>query len=98
LSNLRQFPFDKIKIDRSFVSDLASKKDSRAIIRAVVYLASSLGKETTGEGVETQGEVDYLKRVGCTEAQGYFFGKAVAANEVYALLKLQAVQVKASAA
>jgi diguanylate cyclase (GGDEF)-like protein len=98
LSNLRQFPFDKIKIDRSFVRDLASKKDSRAIIRAVVQLASSMGKETTGEGVETQGEVDYLKRVGCTEAQGYLFGKAVPAKEVYALLKLQAVQVEASAA
>jgi EAL domain-containing protein (putative c-di-GMP-specific phosphodiesterase class I) len=91
LSNLRQFPFDKIKIDRSFVSDLASKKDSRAIIRAVVDLASSLGKDTTGEGVETQGEVDYLKRVGCTEAQGYLFGKAMPAKEVYDLLKLQAV-------
>jgi EAL domain-containing protein (putative c-di-GMP-specific phosphodiesterase class I) len=98
LSNLRQFPFDKIKIDRSFVSDLASKKDSRAIIRAVVDLASSLGKDTTGEGVETQGEVDYLKRVGCTEAQGYLFGKAMPAKEVYALLKLQAVQVEAAAA
>jgi EAL domain-containing protein (putative c-di-GMP-specific phosphodiesterase class I) len=63
-----------------------------------VDLASSLGKETTGEGVETQGEVDYLKRVGCTEAQGYLFGKAVPAKEVSALLKLQAVQGKAAAA
>jgi diguanylate cyclase (GGDEF)-like protein len=98
LSNLSQFPFDKIKIDRSFVHDLASKKDSRAIIRAVVQLASSLGKATTGEGVETQGEVDYLKRVGCTEAQGYLFGKAVPAKEVYALLKLQGAPASASAA
>jgi diguanylate cyclase (GGDEF)-like protein len=98
LSNLRQFPFDKIKIDRSFVHDLASKKDSRAIIRAVVQLASSLGKATTGEGVETQGEVDYLKRVGCTEAQGYHFGKAMPAKEVYAFLKLQGAPARASAA
>ena len=86
LSYLRIFPFDKIKIDRVFVQGLPSKKDSRAIIRAVAQLASSLGMETTGEGVETKGELDFLKRVGCTEAQGYFFSKAVPAQEVYTLL------------
>ena len=72
LSYLRNFPFDKIKIDRVFVRGLSSKKDSRAIIRAIAQLASSLGMETTGEGVETKGELDFLKRVGCTEAQGFF--------------------------
>jgi predicted signal transduction protein with EAL and GGDEF domain len=89
LSYLRSFPFDKIKIDRVFVRGLSSKKDSRAIIRAVAQLASSLGMETTGEGVETKGELDFLKRVGCTEAQGYFFSKAVPAKEVYVLLRRQ---------
>ena len=89
LSYLRNFPFDKIKIDRVFVRGLSSKKDSRAIIRAVAQLASSLGMETTGEGVETKGELDFLKRVGCTEAQGFFFSKAVPAKEVYALLRRQ---------
>jgi EAL domain-containing protein (putative c-di-GMP-specific phosphodiesterase class I) len=86
LTTLRNYPFDKIKIDRSFVHDLLSKHDSRAIIQALVQLASSLGLKTTAEGVETQGEVDYLKRVGCTEAQGYFFSKAVPPKEVFALL------------
>jgi diguanylate cyclase (GGDEF)-like protein len=89
LSYLRNFPFDKIKIDRVFVRGLSSKKDSRAIIRAVAQLASSLGMETTGEGVETKGELDFLKRVGCTEAQGFFFSKAVPAKEVFALLRRQ---------
>src|SRR6185369_17529768 len=76
LSTLRTFPIDRIKIDRSFVHDLLSKNDSRAIIQAVVQLASSLGMKTTAEGVETQGESDYLRRAGCTEAQGFLFGKA----------------------
>jgi EAL domain-containing protein (putative c-di-GMP-specific phosphodiesterase class I) len=98
LSALRNLPFDKIKIDRCFVHDLLSKHDSRAIIQAVVQLASSLGIKTTAEGVETQGELDYLKRVGCTEAQGYLFGKGVPAKEVYDLLKLQRGDAKASAA
>jgi EAL domain-containing protein (putative c-di-GMP-specific phosphodiesterase class I) len=89
LSYLRSFPFDKIKIDRSFVSDLASNADSKAIIRAVTGLGSSLGITTTGEGVETQEELDYLKREGCTEAQGYFFSKPRPAQEVFQLLSEQ---------
>jgi len=77
LSYLRSFPFDKIKIDRSFVHNLSSSKDSMAIIRAVTGLGNSLGMMITGEGVETQEELDYLKREGCTEAQGYFFSKVM---------------------
>jgi diguanylate cyclase (GGDEF)-like protein len=98
LSALRNLPFDKIKIDRCFVHELLSKHDSRAIIQAVVQLASSLGIKTTAEGVETQGELDYLKRVGCTEAQGYFLSKPVPAKDVCALLKRQGMQAEASAA
>ena len=75
LSYLRSFPFDKIKIDQSFIRNLASNAESQAIVRAVAGLGNSLGMKTTGEGVETQEECDYLKRQGCTEAQGYFFGK-----------------------
>jgi EAL domain-containing protein (putative c-di-GMP-specific phosphodiesterase class I) len=73
LSYLRSFPFDKIKIDQSFVRDLASNVDSKAIIRAVTALGSSLGMTTIGEGVETQEQLEYLKQEGCTEGQGYFF-------------------------
>lgn len=97
LSYLRSFPFDKIKIDRSFVHDLSSNDDSMAIIRAVTGLGSSLGMKTTGEGVETREELDYLRREGCTEAQGYLFGKARPAKEVYDLLAAQALNAKAVA-
>jgi EAL domain-containing protein (putative c-di-GMP-specific phosphodiesterase class I) len=82
LSYLRSFPFDKIKIDGSFVHGLAQDPDSRAIVRAVASLGASLGMVTTGEGVETREEVDFLRREGCTEAQGYFFGKAMTASDV----------------
>jgi diguanylate cyclase (GGDEF)-like protein len=86
LSYLRSFPFDKIKIDQSFVHDLAANADSMAIIRAVTGLGTSLGMATTGEGVETREELDYLKREGCTEAQGYFFSKPKPAREIEAML------------
>jgi EAL domain-containing protein (putative c-di-GMP-specific phosphodiesterase class I) len=86
LSYLRSFPFDKIKIDRSFVHDLEQNEDSRAIVRAVTGLGTSLGISTTGEGVETRAEVDYLRGEGCTEAQGYFFSKPKPAGDVLAML------------
>ena len=89
LSYLQSFPFDKIKIDRSFVRNLASSADSKAIVRAVAGLGSSLGMSTTGEGVETQEELDYLKEEGCTEAQGYLLSKPRPANEVHELLSKQ---------
>ena len=98
LSTLRTFPIDRIKIDRSFVHDLLSKNDSRAIIQAVVQLASSLGMRTTAEGVETQGENDYLKRAGCTEAQGFLFGEAGPPKYVQALLRSAAREEKSSTA
>ena len=97
LSYLRSFPFDKIKIDRSFVHDLSSNKESRAIIRAVVGLGSSLGMSTTAEGIETREELDFMKRQGCTEAQGYFFSKPCPAKEAGALLAKQAGETKAVA-
>ena len=97
LSYLRSFPFDKIKIDRSFVHDLSSQMDCRAIISAVSQLAISLGIETTGEGVETQEEFDYLKRSGCTEGQGHFFSEARPAKDVYAMIAAAERQSKAVA-
>jgi diguanylate cyclase (GGDEF)-like protein len=87
LSYLRSFPFDKIKIDQSFVCDLSRNEDSMAIIRAVTGLGNSLGITTTGEGVETQIELDYLRREGCTEAQGYLFSKPLPAKDALALVK-----------
>jgi EAL domain-containing protein (putative c-di-GMP-specific phosphodiesterase class I) len=97
LSYLRSFPFDKIKIDQSFVHDLASNADSKAIIRAVTGLGSGLGMTTLGEGVETQEELEYLKREGCTEAQGYLFSKPRPAQDVFQLLSEQRLIAKAVA-
>jgi diguanylate cyclase (GGDEF)-like protein len=86
LSYLRSFPFDKIKIDRSFINDLGQREDSLAIIRAVTGLGSSLQIATTAEGVETQEQFDRLKREGCTQAQGFLFSAALPASELGPLL------------
>ncbi|CAN7329069.1 EAL domain-containing protein [Bradyrhizobium sp. LjRoot220] len=86
LSYLRSFPFDKIKIDRSFVSELATRDDSMAIVRAVTGLGKSLGIVTTAEGVETEAQFDLLRREGCTQAQGYLFSKPRPAADVQAML------------
>jgi diguanylate cyclase (GGDEF)-like protein len=71
LSYLRSFPFDKIKIDRSFVKDLSAEKDSRAIVSAVIGLGRSLGMTITAEGVETEAQLDLVRQQGCTEVQGF---------------------------
>jgi diguanylate cyclase (GGDEF)-like protein/PAS domain S-box-containing protein len=82
LSYLRSFPFDKIKIDRSFVEDVTSRNDSLAIVRAVTGLGRSLGIATTADGVETPAQLELLRREGCTQAQGYLFSKPRPASEV----------------
>jgi diguanylate cyclase (GGDEF)-like protein len=86
LSYLRSFPFDKIKIDRSFVSELATRTDSLAIIRAVTGLGKSLGIVTTAEGVETDAQLELLCREGCTQAQGYLISKPRPIAEVEHML------------
>ena len=86
LSYLRSFPFDKIKIDRSFVSELATRDDSMAIVRAVTGLGKSLGIVTTAEGVETDAQFELLRREGCTQAQGYLFSRPRPAAEVEKML------------
>lgn len=82
LSYLRSFPFDKIKIDRSFVNDLAHGDDAVAIVRAVASLASKLGMATTAEGVETEEQLARIRQEGCTEMQGYLFSPPRPAGEV----------------
>jgi diguanylate cyclase (GGDEF)-like protein len=74
LSYLRSFPFDKIKIDRTFVSDLAEGSEHVVIVQAVVSIARALGMRTTAEGVETAPQHQFLTALGCDEAQGYLFG------------------------
>ncbi len=75
LSYLRKFNFNKVKIDRSFVKSLDSSKDSRAIIRAVSGLCSTLGIDVTAEGVETESQLHTLREEGCTQVQGYLLGR-----------------------
>ena len=86
LSYLKRFPFDKIKIDRSFVSDIAEIDGSSAIVQAVVNIAASRHMTTTAEGVETQRQKERLRALGCTEMQGYLFSAAKPGPEVRQLL------------
>jgi diguanylate cyclase (GGDEF)-like protein len=86
LSYLRRFPFDRIKIDQSFVRELSSKRDCGAIVRAVAALSRELGMATTAEGVETREQLALLTSAGCTELQGYLFSPAVPSGEVAGLL------------
>jgi EAL domain-containing protein (putative c-di-GMP-specific phosphodiesterase class I) len=86
LSYLRKFPFDKIKIDQSFIRDLSGRSDSLAIVRAVTAMGTSLGIVTTAEGVETLEQFEQLKLEGCNEVQGYLFSPPRPASEVKELL------------
>ena len=87
LSYLRSFPFDKIKIDRSFVHGLRAQAYSQAIVRAIVSLGSSLGITITAEGIEDESDLACLKAEGCNEGQGYLFSKAQPQCEVLKLLE-----------
>jgi len=87
LSYLHSFPFDKIKIDRSFTRDLESKPDSAAIIRAVAGLGASLGMATTAEGVETPAQLEMVRSEGCTEVQGFVFSRPIVPAEIRGLLE-----------
>ena len=97
LGYLRSFPFDKIKIDQSFIQDLPGKEDSVAIVRAVVGLSSSLGITTTAEGVETKEQLASLTSEGCNEFQGFLFSRPRPAAEVERILSEQAPKTEAVA-
>ncbi len=95
LSYLRSFPFDKIKIDRSFIMELLEDADAGAVVRAITDLAGALGMETTAEGVEEVGQVEALRTHGCTNVQGYLFSKPVAASDALALINGEAMRAAA---
>ena len=95
LSYLRSFPFDKIKIDRSFVSELSTREDSMAIVRAVTGLGRSLGIATTAEGVENDTQLELLRREGCTQAQGYLFSAPRPARDVAMMLSKTGLRASA---
>jgi diguanylate cyclase (GGDEF)-like protein len=87
LSYLHSFPFNKIKIDQSFVRDLMTNKESMSIVRAVTGLGTSLGIKTTAEGVETLEQLNKLRAKGCTEGQGYFFSRPRPAKEIPSMIE-----------
>jgi diguanylate cyclase (GGDEF)-like protein len=82
LSYLRSFPFDKIKIDQSFVREMGTRADCLAIVNSVAHLANQLGMATTAEGVETAAQLKHVRAAGCTEAQGYYFGQPESGKEL----------------
>jgi EAL domain-containing protein (putative c-di-GMP-specific phosphodiesterase class I) len=86
LSYLLKFPFDKVKIDRSFMAGLGEGGNSDAIIRAVTGMCHDLGMETIAEGVETREQLAFLQQRQCTEVQGFLFSRAVPGAEVATLL------------
>ncbi|HVY13841.1 MAG TPA: EAL domain-containing protein [Rhodopila sp.] len=87
LSYLRRFPFDKIKIDRSFVCEMGTREDCAAIVMSIVTLANRLGITTTAEGVETHDQLLRVREAGCTEAQGYLFSQPMPLVEVLAFFR-----------
>jgi diguanylate cyclase (GGDEF)-like protein len=87
LSYLQRFPFDKIKIDRSFIRDITESGGSSSIVRAVVNIATERNMVTTAEGVETQQQLDLLRELGCNQMQGFLFSAARPAGEIQAMLR-----------
>jgi EAL domain-containing protein (putative c-di-GMP-specific phosphodiesterase class I) len=82
LSYLQRFPFDKIKIDRCFVNDIAEPEESSSIMQAVVNIAAARHMTTTAKGVETQQQMELLRALGCAEMQGYLFSPAKPAADI----------------
>lgn len=82
LSYLSSFPFDKIKIDRSFIRDLATSEDAAAVVELVVNLGRKLGIMTTAEGVETAEQMNSLQKIGCDQVQGFLFARPKKASEL----------------
>ena len=88
LSYLKRFPFDKIKIDRCFVSDISEVDASSSIVKAGVDIAAALNMTTTAEGVETEVQRERLRKLGCTEMQGYLFSAPKPGVEVRKLFEM----------
>ena len=86
LAYLQKLPIDVLKIDRSFVTDMDANRDNQAIVSTILSLASALGMKTTAEGVETAEISSALKKLGCTDAQGYYFARPLAMDAAYEFL------------
>jgi EAL domain-containing protein (putative c-di-GMP-specific phosphodiesterase class I) len=95
MSYLRRFPIDKLKIDRVFINEIASRPEDASIVRAIVSLAHSLRLKVVAEGVETPAQLDFLKAVGCDEYQGYHFSRPLPAGEFERVVRETAAQTGA---
>ncbi len=93
LSTLQNFPFDKIKIDRSFIADIDTSAQAMAIVRSTIILAESLQIPVLAEGVESASHLQFLREQGCHEAQGYFFGKPVPLASIQSLVTSTVIQM-----
>jgi hypothetical protein len=86
LAYLKRFPFDTVKIDQSFVRGIPGSSDDIAIVEAIIAMAHSLQLKVVAEGVETEDQLNMLRKLGCDTIQGYFFSKPIPSNEVVMLL------------
>lgn len=93
LSYLKKFPIDRLKIDRSFVSDIGADENDSAIVNTILLMAHSLHLKVTAEGVETEAQKEYLKSHGCDDAQGYLFSRPLPEGEIEQLLRAEQVGV-----
>ncbi|MGG3494053.1 EAL domain-containing protein, partial [Brevibacillus choshinensis] len=84
LSYLKQFPIHKLKIDRSFISDITKNASDQAIVATIISMARHLNMEVIAEGIETKGQLDFLMENSCQEIQGYYFSRPLPAEEVEA--------------
>ena len=88
LSHLKKFKIYKLKIDQSFVRDICTDPEDKAIVGAIIHMAKSLGLQTIAEGVETVGQLAYLREQGCDEMQGYYYSRPLAADAFEAFVRL----------
>jgi diguanylate cyclase (GGDEF)-like protein len=86
LSYLLKFPFDKVKLDRSLMTDVGRRDQRDTVVQSIIAMCNGLGMRTTGEGVETQEQLAFLQQHGCTEAQGFLISKAIPGKQVFELL------------
>jgi EAL domain-containing protein (putative c-di-GMP-specific phosphodiesterase class I) len=96
LAYVKKFPVDRIKIDQSFVRNMATDPNDAAIVRAIVNLGHSLGIDVIAEGVDSPEQVDMLRAEGCEEAQGYLFARPCPAEDFIALVRADAIMTRSA--